>query len=53
MPPDDFCITKIDSSGTLVWQKTYDGSDTDKPLSISQTRDGGFIVAGIPTRSMT
>jgi hypothetical protein len=45
-PPEDFCITKIDENGELAWQKIYDGSDTDKAMAISQTRDGGYIVVG-------
>jgi hypothetical protein len=36
----------LNSSGVLQWQKCLGGSSTDKALSIAQTADGGFIVAG-------
>ncbi len=42
----DFLILKLDSSGNVVWSKTYGGSNDDVPYSISQTSDGGYIVAG-------
>ncbi|GFP33928.1 hypothetical protein HKBW3S42_02267, partial [Candidatus Hakubella thermalkaliphila] len=34
----------------LLWQKTYGGKDLDWAFSIQQTKDGGYIVAGV-TRS--
>jgi uncharacterized delta-60 repeat protein len=42
----DFWILKLNSNGTVAWQKTYGGTDSDDPYSIQQTSDGGFIVAG-------
>ena len=38
-------ILKLDNDGKIVWQKSYSGSDT--ALSIQQTNDGGYIVAGL------
>jgi hypothetical protein len=43
---DDFWIIKLDGEGTIEWQKTYGGSDTDAAYSIRQTTDDGYIVAG-------
>jgi len=43
---DDFCITKIDSGGGIVWQKLYGGNSADGARAVSQTRDGGYIVSG-------
>ena len=34
---------------SIVWQKCLGGSSTDYALSIQQTSDGGFIVAGVST----
>jgi uncharacterized delta-60 repeat protein len=42
----DFWILKLNSSGSVVWQKTYGGSGLDWVNSIQQTSDGGYIVAG-------
>ncbi len=42
----DFWVVKIDKFGALQWQKTLGGSGTESALSIVQTTDGGYAVAG-------
>jgi len=42
----DMWIIKLDSSGTLQWQKTLGGSDWEEAWSVKQTMDGGYILAG-------
>lgn len=42
----DFWIIKLDSIGNLKWQRSFGGSSTDAALSVKQTFDGGFIIAG-------
>ena len=42
----DVYILKLNSDGTLAWQKKYVGSNDDYAYSIQQTTDGGYIVAG-------
>ncbi|WP_435525801.1 T9SS type A sorting domain-containing protein [Chryseobacterium indoltheticum] len=42
----DYWIVKLDSSGTMQWQKSLGGSLYDAANSIQQTSDGGYIVAG-------
>jgi type 1 glutamine amidotransferase len=42
----DFWVVKINSLGAIVWQKTLGGSNNEEALSIQQTADGGYIVAG-------
>ena len=42
----DFWVIKINSVGTLQWQKTFGGTQDDIAYSIQQTTDGGYIVAG-------
>lgn len=37
---------KINSSGALVWSKTYGGPGTEGISDHSQTQDGGFVFAG-------
>lgn len=43
----DMWVIKLTSSGTLAWQRTYGGSMSDEALSIAQTVDGGYILAGL------
>jgi len=42
----DYWVIKVDSIGTIEWQKTIGGSNVDKLSSISQTFDGGYICGG-------
>ncbi|MDR2457283.1 MAG: hypothetical protein LBD41_02230 [Clostridiales Family XIII bacterium] len=42
----DFWIVKIDSQGTLQWQKSFGGTAVDVARSIQITSDGGYIIAG-------
>jgi uncharacterized delta-60 repeat protein/uncharacterized repeat protein (TIGR02543 family) len=42
----DIWVLKLSSTGTIDWQRTYGGSSSDYALSIQQTNDGGYIVAG-------
>ncbi|HYV94245.1 MAG TPA: T9SS type A sorting domain-containing protein [Chitinophagales bacterium] len=42
----DCWIVKLDSSGSIEWQKSLGGSYTDEAYSIQQTSDSGFVVAG-------
>ena len=42
----DFWVVKLNSFGTIVWQKVLGGSGTETAYSIQQTSDGGYIVAG-------
>jgi hypothetical protein len=42
----DFWVVKIDTVGTLQWQKALGSSSDDEANCIIQTTDGGYIVAG-------
>jgi uncharacterized delta-60 repeat protein len=42
----DFWVLRLDSNGSITWQKTYGGSSSEYAYSIQQTSDGGFVVAG-------
>lgn len=42
----DFWVLKLDSAGAVQWQKTYGGSNSDVAVSILQTSDEGYVVAG-------
>ncbi len=43
---DDWWIVKLDSAGSMQWQKTLGGSGEDEPMCIKQTMDKGYIIAG-------
>lgn len=47
---NDVWVIKLDRSGNTEWTKTFGGEDSDYALSIEQTSDGGYIIAGT-TRS--
>ncbi|MBK7035668.1 MAG: T9SS type A sorting domain-containing protein [Bacteroidetes bacterium] len=42
----DFWVVKLNSTGTLIWQKSLGGTDHDSGYSVKETSDGGYIVAG-------
>ena len=43
----DFWIVKLDSNQNIEWQNTIGGTGDDRPYSISQTADGGYIIGGL------
>ena len=48
----DFWVVKLDSFGTLVWQKCLGGSGDEYADSVQQTSDGGYIIAGYTTSTV-
>jgi hypothetical protein len=53
----DLWISRIDSSGNVIWQRVMGSSIDDRPSGIEVTSEGGFIVAGsiyrgVPTPSI-
>jgi hypothetical protein len=42
----DLWLLKLNSDGTIQWQKTFGGDQDDYGFSVEQTQDGGYIVAG-------
>ncbi len=43
----DAWLVKFDSTGVIEWQKTYGGKKDDTAKSVRQTKDGGYVIAGI------
>jgi hypothetical protein len=42
----DGYLIKTDSLGDTLWTRTYGGSNDDRVVSVQQTADGGYILAG-------
>jgi uncharacterized delta-60 repeat protein len=42
----DLFLIKTNANGNIIWAKTYGGTGNDWALSVQQTSDGGYIVAG-------
>jgi hypothetical protein len=42
----DIWVVKLSKSGNIIWKKTYGGTGSDYGSSISQTNDGGYVIAG-------
>ncbi|MBF0466836.1 MAG: hypothetical protein HQK88_11410 [Nitrospirae bacterium] len=43
---DDIWVLKLNSNGTIKWQKTYGTTEVENSYSIKQISDGGYIIAG-------
>jgi hypothetical protein len=43
---NDYWVVKIESDGTIEWDKTYGGESTDNLHSLIQTFDNGYLLAG-------
>ena len=42
----DYWILKLDSVGSITWQKTIGGKFDDRSATAEQTADGGYIIGG-------
>lgn len=46
---NDVYFIKINSTGDILWSRTYGGPGDDRGFSMEQTNDGGFIISGYTT----
>ena len=46
----DFWVVKISNTGSLVWEKTFGGSEIDEARAITSSNDGNYLIVG-DTRS--
>ncbi len=42
----DLWILKIDKKGEIIWERVYGNMGNDEALSVQNTTDGGYIIAG-------
>ncbi len=49
----DYWIIKVDSLGNILWQSTIGGGFNDELHSVKQTIDGGYILGGWSSSSIT
>jgi len=42
----DNWVVRLDTEGSVLWEKGFGGSSEEEPEAVIQTSDGGFIVAG-------
>lgn len=42
----DFWIVKLDQTGNIIWEKSLGGTGYDRPWSIRQTTESGYIIGG-------
>lgn len=42
----DFWVVKLNQSGSLVWSKTFGGTQDDEATSIAKTRNGEYVIVG-------
>jgi|SRR6266850_924073 len=42
----DYWVVKVDSTGRKVWERAFGGVGEDQLFSVSQTADGGYLLAG-------
>ncbi|HNQ12751.1 MAG TPA: T9SS type A sorting domain-containing protein, partial [Bacteroidia bacterium] len=50
---NDYWIVKTDSIGNILWQNTIGGSDYDQLYSAQQTNDGGYILGGYSSSTIS
>lgn len=43
---NDIWVVKLNSGGTMEWQKTLGGTGDEVAYSVKQTTDGGYVLAG-------
>ena len=50
---NDYLVVKLDVSGNITWNKLLGGSGDESATAVQQTSDGGYIVVGSSTSSVS
>ena len=43
---NDFWVVKLDGLGNILWEKSLGGTNDEQAYSVTQTIDGGYVIAG-------
>jgi len=43
----DYWLAKLDSSGNILWQKSFGYQGADSGISVIQTNDQGYLISGV------
>ncbi len=43
---DDFWLVRVNTNGNKVWESSFGGSDSDFPIAVQSTTDGGWVIGG-------
>jgi hypothetical protein len=43
---NDYWVVKLTANGVIEWQKQLGGTDYDRPTSIVETKDKGYLILG-------
>ncbi|MEO5569903.1 MAG: T9SS type A sorting domain-containing protein [Bacteroidia bacterium] len=52
-PTPDYWLVKLDTAGNIAWQNTIGGTASDMLQSVQQTTDGGYILGGYSSSSIS
>jgi hypothetical protein len=50
---NDYWIVKVDANGNKIWDRTLGGDLSDVPSDIQRTKDGGFIIGGSSSSTLS
>lgn len=48
----DFWVVKLNDTGSISWQKSFGGNSDDVAMSVQQTIDDGYVVAGLTSSNI-
>ena len=43
---DDVYVVKTDKKGKILWERTYGGNRDDEGFAVTESPDGGYVIAG-------
>src|SRR5690349_2167091 len=50
---EDYWVVKLDTGGSIIWDKNFGGTKVDQLMTLQQTTDGGCIFGGFSNSSIS